>query len=100
MQTPTNNETHHPMKSMLTLLVLAVITLSACGEDKGSANAKPYPLETCVVSGEKLGEHGKPYVFVHEGQEIKMCCKACLKDFNKEPEKYLKQIAEAAAKGK
>jgi hypothetical protein len=51
---------------------------------------KPYALTTCVVSGEKLGED--PYVFVHKGQEIKLCCKDCLKGFNKEPDKYLKQL--------
>jgi hypothetical protein len=43
---------------------------------------------------------GKPYLFVHEGQEIKLCCKSCLKDFNKEPAKYLKALAEAQKDGK
>jgi hypothetical protein len=62
--------------------------------------AKPYPLKTCIVSDEKLGEMGKPYVFVHEGQEIKLCCKDCLKDFNKEPAKYIKKLAEAQKSGK
>ena len=57
--------------------------------------AKPYPLQTCVVSDEKIGEHGKPYVFTHKGQEVKLCCKDCLKDFNKEPEKYTKKIEDA-----
>lgn len=56
--------------------------------------AKPYTLETCLVSDEKLDSMGKPYVFVHEGQEIKMCCKSCLKDFNKEPAKFLKKLEE------
>ena len=37
----------------------------------------------------------KPHEFVHEGQTIKLCCKSCLKDFNKEPAKYLKKIEEA-----
>jgi len=40
---------------------------------------------------------GKPYVFTHEGQEIKLCCKSCLKDFNKDPKKYVKKIADAEA---
>ncbi len=62
--------------------------------DTQSAKAKPYPLKTCVVSGEKLGEMGDPYVFVHKGQEVKLCCKSCLKDFNKNPDKYLKKMAE------
>jgi len=56
---------------------------------------KPYKLETCIVSGEKLGEMGKPFVFVHEGQEIKLCCKSCKKKFDKDPAKYLKKLAES-----
>lgn len=54
--------------------------------------AKPYQLDTCIVSGDKLGEMGKPVVFVYNGQEIKVCCKPCRKDFNKDPEKYLKEL--------
>lgn len=65
----------------------------SAADKKADAKAKPYPLKTCVVSDEPLGgDHGEPYVFVHEGQEIKLCCKPCLKDFNKEPAKYLKKI--------
>ena len=37
-------------------------------------------------------DHGKPYTFVHEGQEIKLCCKDCLADFKKEPSKYLSKL--------
>jgi hypothetical protein len=66
--------------------------LTAFSADK---TPKPYPLKTCVVSDEKLGEHGKPYVFTHEGQEVKLCCKDCLKDFKKDPAKYTKKIADA-----
>ncbi|HWX18360.1 MAG TPA: hypothetical protein VN578_00510 [Candidatus Binatia bacterium] len=61
---------------------------------------KPYTLKKCVVSGDKLGEMGDPYVFVHEGREIKLCCKSCLKDFNKSPAKFLKKIDEEEAKAK
>ena len=53
---------------------------------------KPYKLDTCLVSGEKLGEMGEPFVFIHEGQEIKMCCKMCKPKFDKEPAKYLKKL--------
>ena len=79
-------------------LLLAPLATSAA--DKEAKKPKPYPLETCVVSGEKLGEMGKPYVFEHEGREIKLCCKSCLKDFKKEPAKYLKKIEEAEKKDK
>jgi len=89
----------------ITAAVLAVSVLGSpliglSADQKTDTKAKPYTLKTCVVSGEKLGEMGKPYVFVHEGREIKLCCKDCLKDFNKEPAKYVKKIEEAEAKEK
>ena len=67
---------------------------------KAASAVKPYPLDTCIVSDEKLGADPdmKPYVFVHEGQEIKLCCKSCLKKFNKSPETYLKKLKDASAK--
>jgi YHS domain-containing protein len=68
--------------------------------EKAAAKPKPYPLEKCVVSDEKLGEMGKPYVFTHEGREIKLCCKSCLKDFKKDPAKYMKKLEAAEAKAK
>jgi YHS domain-containing protein len=56
-------------------------------------------LATCPVSGEKLsGDMGAPYVFVYQGQEVKLCCKGCKKDFDKNPDKYLKLIRAADKK--
>ena len=49
-----------------------------------------YPLTKCVVSNEALGD--KPYVFTHNGQTVKLCCKDCLADFNKDPEKYMAKL--------
>ena len=87
-----------------------LLLLAGCGKepdhaksDKGGAPAagsqeaaaKPYPLKTCVVSGEQLGKMGEPKRIVYEGQEIKFCCPSCEKDFRKEPAKYLKKIEEA-----
>jgi len=64
-----------------------------------TTNTVPDQLATCPVSGEKLGsDMGKPYVFVYQGQEVKLCCKGCLKDFNKTPEKYLGKIRAADQK--
>lgn len=85
------------MKHIITVVLytgLAAGTLSIGAADKDK-KPKPYPRDKCIVTDEKLGGHGKPYVFTHEGQEIKMCCKDCLKDFKKEPAKYLKKLEEA-----
>lgn len=69
-------------------------------ETKEPQKPKPYPLDTCIVSGQKLGAMGQPFVFVHAGRQIKLCCKGCLKAFNQAPAKYIKQLEEAEAKAK
>lgn len=90
--------------NLFTVLTLTATFLTAPlvgrAEDKKETKAKPYSLEKCIVSDEKLGEMGKPFVFVHEGQEIKLCCKSCQKDFKKDPAKYLKKLKDAEAKAK
>jgi hypothetical protein len=65
-----------------------------------AAKPKPYPLDKCIVSDEKLGEMGDPYVFVKDGQQIKLCCKSCYKDFKKDPTKYLKKLDAEKKKAK
>ncbi len=60
----------------------------------------PYPLDYCVVSGEKLGgDMGDPVTFVYTNngynQEIKFCCSMCQPKFIKDPDKYLKIIKAA-----
>ena len=83
--------------------VLGLVGQGSAAETSGTnpsqaKNAKPYTLKTCVVSGDKLGgDMGKPYVFVYKGQEIQLCCKGCLKDFNMEPAKYIKKLESAKA---
>jgi hypothetical protein len=76
-----------------TLFVGLCATVVVSGaEVKKEDKAKPYTLKTCVVSDEKLDAMGKPYVFTESGREIKLCCKGCLKEFNKNKEKFLKKI--------
>jgi hypothetical protein len=69
-----------------------------------AAAVAAYPLTNCVVSGDKLedGDMGPPisYVYKQDGKPdrlVRLCCKGCVKDFNKNPEKYLKMIDDAAA---
>jgi hypothetical protein len=85
------------VKSFALSLVAGALSLAGASMAAEQPKAKPYPLKTCVVSDEKLGEMGTPYVFTHNGREVKLCCKSCLDDFKKEPAKFVKKI-EAAEK--
>ena len=93
------------LTAILAGLVMAPFTLPA--DDAAPSKPKPYTLKTCIVSGDKLGgDMGDPYVFIYKdkkikddpGHEIKFCCKSCLKDFNKDPNGYIKKIDDAEAK--
>lgn len=77
------------MKKIITLFLLLITTASIEAADTA---AKPYPLDRCIVSDEKLGEMGPPVIFVYQNQEIKLCCKDCRKDFDAQPEKYLPKL--------
>lgn len=52
----------------------------------------PYPLDVCPVSGEKLGSMGEPLVLAYEGREVRLCCKGCVRSFEKDPDKYWAEI--------
>ena len=86
--------------TLLSISVLAGPLVALAGDQKADPKLKPYTLKNCIVSGDKLGEMGEPYVFKYEGRELKFCCKGCVKDFKKEPAKYIKKIEEAEAKAK
>ncbi len=88
----------------------AVIAPSCCSDtptvsivdtnsaDSAKIKAKPDLLKTCPVSGDKLGEMGDPFKFVYKGQEVKLCCSGCKKDFLKDPDKYITLIRKADKK--
>ncbi len=84
------------------LLLAASLTTQADEPAKDAKKPKPYTLDKCLVSDEKLGEMGDPFKLVYKGQEFKLCCKNCKKDFDKNPDKYVKKLVEAekAAKEK
>ena len=57
-----------------------------------SSGVKPYPRDSCLVTGEKLDSKGTPMTFVHKGQEVKVCCAACEMAFKMSPGTYLAKI--------
>ncbi len=81
-----------PLAIASLLLVSCKPSPSSTAAPVSETSAKPYPLDVCLVSGEKLGEMGEPVVITHEGQQIKFCCKSCVPKFEKEPAKYLSKL--------
>jgi YHS domain-containing protein len=74
--------------------LVALATMTATAEDKKTPPI-PDKMTTCPVSGDKLGEMGKPYIMEYKGREVKLCCPDCKKDFEKDPAKYMKKIVAA-----
>lgn len=59
-----------------------------------AAAAKAYPIDTCLVSGEKIPAKDAPAVTV-DGQEYKFCCEKCVAKFKADPKAYAAKLAEA-----
>jgi len=85
------------MKNILTLLLFMVL-LGVIHAAENTPATVAYPLNICVVSGDKLGQMGAPTVINYKGTEVRFCCKDCVKDFNKNPDKYLKRLKEVQQK--
>ncbi len=54
-----------------------------------------YPVNTCVVSGMKLGSMGEPIDYVHKNRLVRFCCKGCIPKFEKDPDQYLAKLDKA-----
>lgn len=54
-----------------------------------------YPLDTCVVSGEKLDSMGGPVDHVHGNRLVQFCCAGCEGKFEADPAKFIAQLDEA-----
>ena len=63
------------------------------GSMKGSMHeAVAIGNKICPVSQEPVDEMGEPVVYEYKGMKINFCCKACVKDFKKNPEKYMDRL--------
>jgi hypothetical protein len=51
-----------------------------------------YSLETCPVSGEKLGGMGAPYDYLYGTRLVRLCCKGCVKGVQKDPAGVLAKL--------
>lgn len=90
------------------IVAASLLIVIGCGSDQTAsdtapaqrssqtAQVKPYPVDWCIVTGEKLGSMGDPITKNYQGQEVKFCCKYCIPEFEKTPATFLAMIDSAA----
>lgn len=52
-----------------------------------------YPMDTCLISGDELGD--EPIDYVYENRLVRLCCEMCIGTFLKNPDAYLAKLNEA-----
>jgi YHS domain-containing protein len=67
----------------------SVLAADAPAKKKDDAKNKPINAK-CPVAGEDIDP---AVTTAYKGKTVAFCCKDCIKDFNKDPEKYMKKIA-------
>lgn len=72
------------MPSIITVFIIITSDISA-------KEVIEFGNTVCPVSGEKLIEE-TVVKYEYEGVTYNLCCKMCLKDFKKNPEKYIKKL--------
>jgi hypothetical protein len=84
------------MRKFLPIVLIATTTIVAFADEpsvtqKSARNvdtATPSENSVCPDSGDKVGSIGKPVYVIYQGKKIGLCCRECLKDFQKDPAKY------------
>lgn len=66
-------------------------------EELIKAQLPHYPLDACIITGEKFGEGdmGEPVNYIYNNRLVRFCCKGCIKSFEKDPAKHLDKLNEA-----
>lgn len=61
-----------------------------------ASQQKDYPLKTCPISGEPLGE--EPVDLLYGTTLVRLCCKGCMGAFDKKPGVVIEKVQKAWAK--
>ena len=51
-----------------------------------------YPLDTCIISKQKLTAMGEPINRIYNNRLVRFCCNNCVAGFEKDPETYLTKL--------
>ena len=90
------------MNKAIVILSMAVVLMAgyvlAEEQDQPAATEEKVKVDNkiCPISGEVIEETAdkKPVQVEYKGKMYNLCCEMCVKDFNKDPEKYIKNIEE------
>lgn len=85
---------------LLTAAAFSFSLINAADSKAPEGVPASYPLKKCVISDDPLGEMGNPVKVTYEDTDVYLCCKSCVKDFKKDPARYVKMVKDAAAKKK
>lgn len=81
-----------------TTTAIAASDASTTSSDSSTTSSVPAGEDVCIVSGEKLGSMGEPVTIEHNGRTVRFCCKSCVKQFQENPDEYLKKLDEGIIK--
>jgi YHS domain-containing protein len=74
------------------LASLALLVVSCSGSSERGGDVVPYPLDTCIVTENRLGSMGTPITKVYDGREVKFCCAPCVDEFEASPKEFLDKL--------
>lgn len=86
------------------LAALTGAAMTTAPREASTYSGDPYPLDTCPVSGEKLGKEAVTVVLDGmsdarlNGTQVKFCCPKCEASFKSDPAKYTGKMNEAIIK--
>jgi len=92
------------LSSCALLVAFAGLALTAPPAATTSFTGDAYPLDTCAVSGEKLGKDAVTVVLSDmkdknlNGTQMKFCCEKCVASFKADPSKYMPKVEEQIIK--
>ena len=94
----------HVLVIGLILVFTASVTFAQHTSEEAAGEQREAVVEVgnkiCPVSGDKIEEieEGAALKVEDKGKVYNLCCKACMKDFKKDPDKYIQKIEEELKK--
>jgi YHS domain-containing protein len=98
------NLKNRTIAALVGLVALAGAAMTAAPRNAADYSGDPFPLDTCPVSGEKLGKDAVTVVLDGmkdsklNGTQVKFCCPKCEASFKADPAKFTGKMNEAIVK--